>query len=295
MFTMVMRICLLLVLVMAGTGLHSARAEPSAAAFITAIDLKGVDREVGTAIRRDGQELRPRLLMPLYAGDEIFLRDTGSRIALETEAGAETEVSGAGAPYRIADDSASGGGFWSMLGAVAEAVGGSDGDVVPDNMMTRDTDDVITVPMAVRGANPVVNDGKPVWLAWRGGKSPYRVTISADDAVEMHAGVEVQAFAFALPSTAPRRLKVAIEDAGGRKANVLLKLSDRQPEPPFAVNKAAPSAVLAKAAWLTSIEDGRWSIEAARLLRVEQDANSAAGLLLEQIGNGWKAGAPSGN
>jgi hypothetical protein len=295
MATIFMRLSLLLALLGWGLSMPCARAEPSAAAFITVIDLKGADRDAGTAIRRGGEELPPRLLMPLYEGDEVFLRAAGSRIVLETEAGVETDVTGAGVLYQVKGDAAAGGGFWSMLGAVAEAVGGGEGDIAPDNMMTRETDDVISVPMAIRGSNHVVGDERPVWISWRGGKAPYRVSVSSGGSVEVHEGIGVEEFSFPLPSTSAGRVKVAIEDAGGRKVNVLLKLRDKRPETPFGSSAGRPAAVLADAAWLTRADDGSWAFEAARLLSEKSDGSPAAALLLRKIGDGWKAGEAAGN
>lgn len=286
---MLIRLCFLLMFVMAG--LPPAQAEPLPAAFITVIDLQGADRDAGTVIRRGTDELAARLLMPLQAGDEVFLRESGSRIVVTTEDGTDTEVSGAGARYRVPGDAAAGGGFWSMLGAVAEAVSGGEGEVAPDNMMTRETDDVINVPMAVRGANQVVDDGTPVWIAWRGGKAPYRLSIASGGAIEAHDGIRDTSFSFTLPKQSPRRQKIIIEDAGGRRVNVLIRLRDQQPRPPFDVSGKSPAAVLSHAAWLTSIDEGSWSLDAARLLSGQAGRNPAAALLLRRIAEGWRVEA----
>lgn len=290
---MVMRLRLLILLALLGLGLPSAFAEPAPLAFVTLIELKGADLDAGTAIRRGGEELRPRLLMPLYAGDEVFLRDASSRIVLETESGDAKEVSGAGVRFAVAGEAAADGGFWGLLGAVADAVSTDGGEVAPDNMMSRDTDEVINVPMAVRGANHVLRDGRPVWLAWRGGKAPYRVSVSADHVSEVHDDLSTEEFSVALRMDSPRRVKITIEDAGGRKTSVMLKLRDERPKPPFdLVNGTSVSAArtLAYAAWLTNVDDGSWSLEAARLLRGEAGNSPAASLLLGKIAEGWKAG-----
>lgn len=290
----------LIVLLLLGLGMPRAFADATPGAFITVIDLRGADLAAGTAVRRGGEELQPRLLMPLFAGDEVFLRDAQSRIVLESETGAETEVAGAGARFEVKGEGAASGGFWSMLGAVADAVSGQDGEVAPDNMMSRDTEDAITVPMAVRGGNHVVTDGKPLWLAWRGGKAPYRLSIAAGESVTVNDNITAREISFEVPDPAPRRIKVTIEDAGGRRATILLKTGGKRPEPPFAAPRGSSGSAaqhLAYAAWLTSIDEGSWSVEAARLLAREADGNPAAALLLRRIADGWKAGAdePAGN
>ena len=46
------------------------------AGYLVAIALKGQDRSQKTAIVRQGKELEPRLMMPVFQGDDIFLRGT---------------------------------------------------------------------------------------------------------------------------------------------------------------------------------------------------------------------------
>ena len=57
----------LLVMLVTAMCVSPARPDPVPAASIAAIDLKGQDLAAGTAIRRGAEELRPRLLMPLYS------------------------------------------------------------------------------------------------------------------------------------------------------------------------------------------------------------------------------------
>jgi hypothetical protein len=283
---------LLLLLLAAGFCAPFALAESPAAAFVTAIDLQGADSEAGTAVRRGQELIRPRLLMPLYEGDVVFLRDAASSIVLETDAGAEETVSGAGARFVVKQNNAAKGSLWDMLGAVADAVSGEDGDVAPDNMMTRDTDDVLTVPMAVRGANRVLADRRPVWIAWQGGKAPYKVRITTNDGTAVHEGIATKEFSFSLPTPSQQRLKITVEDAGGRRTSIIIRSSDKRPQPKFGVSdlkKTGAVVRLAAAAWLTSIDDGSWSLEAARMLREDGGADSRTTLLLAKIAAGWKA------
>ena len=52
------------------------------AGYIMAYELKGVDAEKRTVVVRKGAELAPKLLMPVYDGDSVFIRDEESRVVL---------------------------------------------------------------------------------------------------------------------------------------------------------------------------------------------------------------------
>lgn len=289
MLSMLFRLRLFLVLALAALGAAPVRGEPSRAAFVTAIELRGADETAGTAIRREGKELRPRLFMPLFAGDEVFLREAASRIVLETAGGAEQSVSGAGARFVVTGDAVAGGGFWNMLDAVADAIGGESDDIAPDNMMSRDSGDVLGIPMAVHGANFIVDDGSPLWLAWSGGTAPYRIRISADGVALVLHGILANDTVLDLPKPLPSRIKITLEDAGGRSAHVSLRRHEERPNAGFGDVRAGLAKDLAYAAWLTGFQDGGWTIEAARLLRQEATTNPAARRLLNRIATGWRA------
>lgn len=282
-------------LTMLGCATSPAVSDPVPSAFVTVLDLKGLDRGEGTAIRRSGKGVRAQLLMPLYGGDEIFLREDGSRIVITTETDTEETITGPGAHFEVKAADGGGSGFWSMLGAVSDALAGADGELAPDNMMTRDTDEAITIPMAVRGTNHIARDGKPVWLAWRGGKAPYRLSFVLGGKVSAREGVSGHEASIELPPNAPDRLRITIEDSVGRRASIKLRLHTVRPAPNF--GNAASSAGgtpkhLIYAAWLTSHDEGRWSLEAARMLRNTADAPSM--LLYERITTGWRATQPTG-
>ena len=89
---MLLRFRLLLVLVLAVVASPPVRGADSPRPTSPSSSCTARTRPQGTAIRRGGKELRPRLLMPLYTGDEVFLRDAASRIVLETEGGTEQSV-----------------------------------------------------------------------------------------------------------------------------------------------------------------------------------------------------------
>jgi hypothetical protein len=283
-----LRDLLVLTIVLAGLLALPSAAEPAPAAYVTAVELTGADSSEGT-IRRDGALLRPKLLMGLYTGDEIFLREAGSRIAIEAADGVEHVISGANARFTVADDTVPGDGLWGMLDAVSEAIGGGSDEVIPDNMITRDDGQTLRIPMAVKGANHVVRSGGPIWIAWSGGTAPFRVTISAGETVTLLEGLNEREALVDVPSAAKSRFRVKVEDAGGRTDTILIRLEEKRPEP-----TTGGSAVgglmreIAYASWLTRPDGGSWSIEAARLLKPRAGGHAAARLLLARIAEGWK-------
>lgn len=289
MFTRLL-LSLSLALTFLGPLIAPAAAESSPAAYITEVTLTGQDRTEGTAIRREGALLRPRLLMALYAGDEIVLREAASRIVIETEGGSEQVVTGAQAVHKVMGDIAADDGLWGLLDAVADAIGGGSDEAVPDNMMTRDDGKGLRIPMAANGANHLVRSNSPVWIAWSGGAAPFRVTVSAGEEVKVIEGITGHEANVSVPPAAASRFRVKVEDAGGRTDTILFRLRDERPEPPHGATEQARGLAsdLAYAAWLTGLEDGSWTIEAARMLTEQSGSGGAASLLRERIAAGWK-------
>lgn len=282
-------VALAFALVVAGS--PAAEAEPSPSAYVTGVDLRGADSTEGTAIRREGALLRPKLLMGLYAGDEVFLREAASRITIETADGTEQEISGAGASFTVTGEAATGDGLWGFLDVVAEAIGGGSDESVPDNMMTRDDGQGLRIPMAVKGANYIMKSGDPIWIAWAGGTAPFRMTITAGDSVTYKEGISTREASLDLPPAATSRIRVKVEDAGGRTDTVLLRLEEDRPARPPGMTATAGGVMrdIAYAAWLTGLDDGSWSVEAARLLRTRAGDSAAAESLLARIAAGWKS------
>lgn len=265
-----------------------AAAEPAAAAYITALELKGADSSEGTAIKRNGALLRPKLLMGLYAGDEIFLREAGSRIAIEAADGVEHVISGANARFTVTD--VPGDGLWGILDAVSDAISGGTDEAIPDNMMTRDDGQALRIPMAIKGANHIVRNGGPIWIAWSGGTAPFRMSVSAGETVTLRDGLIEREASIDLPPAAKSRFRVKVEDAGGRTDTILFRIEEKRPEPPTGDGSSSGGVMkdIAYAAWLTGLEDGSWSIEAALLLKPHASGNAAARLLLARIAEGWR-------
>jgi hypothetical protein len=192
----------------------------------------------------------------------------------------------------IKGDAVADGGFWDTLGAVAEAIGGDSDAIAPDNMMSRDSGEALSIPMAVHGANYILNDGRPLWLAWSGGKPPYRIRFTADGVAAVHDGIAATAVSLDLPRTLPPRLRMTLEDAVGRRTSISIRLRDKRPDPEFGSSSGTLARTLAYAAWLTGVQEGRWSIEAARVLNGEAASDPSALQLLSQISAGWRIGLP---
>jgi hypothetical protein len=266
-------------------------AEQTPAGYVMSVELHGEDAAQKTAIIREGKELPPKLMMPLYAKDVIFLRDGESRIGIEFDGGTEKEIAGANARFEVKGEVATGDDAWSLISAVAAVIGGDEGEAVPDNMVARGSANELKIPMAVHGANFLVGDGAPLWLAWSGGKAPYTVVVEAGGRSTEHDKIAVQELEFAPPPPSTKRFTVTVKDAEGRAATVVMRYHNGLPQPGSSFKGKLPQGEakgLVYAAWLTGLHDGDWSIEAAQLLRKRPATDTQAKILLEKIVQGWK-------
>ena len=273
------------------SGVATAQTEQVPAGYVMSVDLQGEDAALKTAILRDGKELAPKLMMPLYEKDIIFLRDAKSKIAIDVNNGTETEISGRNARFEVSGEVATGDDAWSLIVAVAGVIGGGDESAIPDNMVTRGDGDELKIPMAVRGPNFIVNGEPKLWLAWAGGKAPYKVIVDIDGRAKVTDKLQAQEFEFEAPPVDAKRFTVTVKDSGGRIAKVLMRYRNGLPDPPESL-KAKMGTGEAKdiiyASWLTSLHEGDWSIEAAQILRKRPKSDAAAKTLLERIAQGWK-------
>ncbi len=111
-----------LVVLLAALGFAAGAAQSPAqdarpAGYIMAYELKGADAEKGTVVVRKGVELRPKLLMPVYDGDSVFVRDETSRITLNLAREGDLVVSGKLRRKDIAGEMASGESQFHRYGA----------------------------------------------------------------------------------------------------------------------------------------------------------------------------------
>jgi hypothetical protein len=259
--------------------------EPAeAAGFIIAYDLKGADMARGTVVIHNGEELRPKLWMPVFPGDTVFIRDAASSIVLDMAKGGRIEVEGAEQRFTVGERGA-GEGAWEIVTQIAELFSGEEGKDAPTNLISKG-DKTLRVPMAVHGLNFIVRDTRPVWIAWRGGKAPYKLALDFAGVQEMLGTQAEREIEFRIPKRAPDRFALLIEDPLGKRVRVAFALRKNPPEVPGDVARAA-AAQAVEAAWLATQDDGAWRIEAARGLR-EQPSDKAAANLLSALADGWR-------
>ena len=267
-------------------------AEKALAGYILSIDLQGADKTEKTAILREGEEpLVPKLMMPLYEDDVVFLRDPGSRIEIEGSDGTPKSISGKNARYKLSGEVATGDDAWSLFTAVAGVIGGEEEQAIPDNMASRGDENKLEIPMAVRGPNFITTDTRNLWLAWSGGKGPYKVIVDVDGRAKTHDKIRIQEFEFETPPPETKRFTVTIKDSEGRIATVVLRYRNGLPVPNEGFKGKLPEGDvkdLVYAAWMTGLHEGDWSIGAAQILRSLPADNTEAKLLLAKIVAGWK-------
>lgn len=257
------------------------------AGYVVAIALAGADQ---TAIVRGGQELVPRLMMPLYAGDVVLVRDPASRIGLEVGAGERIEVV-ASARYEVKGEIPTGEDSWRVITAVAGILGGGDGGEVPKNMVSNSEEGALKLPMAVPGPNFLVKGERKLWLAWTGGKAPFKLIVDVDGRAQPFSGIEARQFELRIPAKSVDRFNVTIRDSGGGTARVVFRFRNLLPQMPRALKDAGPGEsvdALLLAAWLTTRHEGDWSVEAAQILHQRAAGDPAAAALLDRIVRGWK-------
>jgi len=259
------------------------------AGYVAAYQLAGRDRDIGTAVIREGEELKPELLMPLYDGDTVFVRDAASRLTLDLAAGGRIEIGGGRARYtgtgRItASDEA-----WTLITALADLVSGRRGEEIPDNLVARGDDLAFAMAMATAGPNFLTPEGGPVPLSWRGGTAPFTVIVEAEGLRMDVVKVEERQAKVPIPSKATRRFAIIVKDAKGARLRAGFRLRDRLPEGATAIAANAPSPAFGEllvAAWLVERQDGGWRIEAMRRLIAKSQNDPVAAKLLAALKEG---------
>ena len=282
---------LLWLIVWLGSCLSAWAADPAPAGYLVAINLAGQDLSQKTAIVRQGKELEPRLMMPVFEGDAVFLRDTQSRISVELGNGQTVEVGGGTPRYEVKGEIDTGDDTWSIIAAVGAILGSSSGDegIAPDTMAAKGSG--ITVPMAVHTANYLVRGARDIWLPWQGGTAPDSVNLGAEGAEGLREdSIDIAEVTFSMPADSPDRFALVIRDANGASAVVRFRVAEALPELPGDVvaRPDGPAKHLAAAAWLTGLKDGAWSVEAAQALKAKAENEPAAAALLDQMEAGWR-------
>ncbi len=266
----------------------TASAEQAPAGYVVAVSLAGEDLAAKTAIVRAGKELSPKLMMPVYNGDVVFVRDPASRLSLEIGGGETVEVGGNLVRYNVSGEIPTGDDAWSVLTAIGSVLTGEE-DTIPENMVSKG--DGLTVPLAVRGSNFIVRAERKLWLAWQGGTGPFTVRVKSGAKEISLAPTDAHEIDIPIPAESGDRLAVTIRDAGQQVATVRLRFRESTPAMPEALNKASPgpSALkLVTAAWLASLDEGAWTVEAAQMLHAQAGKDQAAAKLLARLVEGWK-------
>ncbi len=155
------------------------------AGYIMAYELKGADAEKGTVVVRKGVELQPKLLMPIFDGDSVFIRDETSKITLSLAREGSLFVSGKVMRKDVVGEMASGDDSFSIIEQIVDILAGNSDDDSFSVLVSKgaDTGDAIKVPLAVRERNYIVRSGEPLRLGWTGGEGPFTVKVGDGKAV----------------------------------------------------------------------------------------------------------------
>ncbi len=265
-----------------------ARAEQTPAGYVVAVSLSGEDATAKTAVVREGTELPPKLMMPVYSGDVVFVRDPASLVRLELGGGETVNIGNTLLRYNVSGEIPTGDDAWSVLTAIAGILSGEE-DAVPENMVSKG--DSLTVPLAVHGTNLIAKAERKLWLAWQGGTGPFRVTAKFGAAEIPLPATDAREIEVPVPAEAGERLAITIRDSTRQTATVQFRLRDATPELPGNLEVAfpGPSAnTLVTAAWLASLDKGAWAVEAAQILHARAEKDQAAAALLARMVRGWK-------
>lgn len=260
--------------------------EARPASYIVAAQLNGEDARIGTAVVRNNAELPPRLMMPLLANDEVFLRDPTSRIDIEGGNGETITVGADRMRVKISGEIDTHDSTWGIIAAIGKIIAGDD-EQAPENMVAKGGD--LQVPMALRSGNLLLHGRRKLWLGWSGGEAPFAVSLSLDGAVtDLASGVAGSAADLALPEAMPERFTLVVRDARQHRIPIRFRFSNSPPpaSPGTPGKPGTVTAQLAQAAFLTGEQGGAWTVEAAQMLKASEAP--AAQALLVRIQAGWK-------
>jgi hypothetical protein len=275
--------CAILLLV-SGLCVPAAWAEGSRpAGYIMAYELKGADAEKGTVVVRDGKELPPKLLMPLYQDDSVFIRNEASRITLSLAQQGSLVVSGKLMRTEIAGEMPSGDDGFEIIGQIADILFG-DGDDDSLSVLVAKGGDELKAPMAVRGRNHVLRNSKPLRLSWTGGEGPFSVLVEHGQ-----GGIAIsqtdREIEIPMAKISGSRFAVIVSDARRRKLRIAFELRKAAPKAPEEV-VARENRGEVQAVWLAAQQNGSWRFEAIRQLRaLPQDKMTTD--LIAALEKGW--------
>ncbi|QIG51558.1 hypothetical protein G5V57_29905 [Nordella sp. HKS 07] len=250
------------------------------AGYIMAYELKGVDAEKRTVVVRKGAELAPKLLMPVYDGDSVFIRDEESRVVLSLAGEGSLIVTGKLMRKDVTGEMASGDDSFSIIEQIVSIlIGDSEDDSF--SVLVSKGGDAIKVPLAVRGRNYIIRSAEPVHLAWTGGEGPFTVKIGDGKPVAQ----DTREVTIAADAISGSRFAVTITDARKNRLRIAFELRKALPNVPDKI-KARENQGEVAAVWLAGRDNGAWRFEALRQLRALPRNEMTAGLIAA-LEKGW--------
>lgn len=271
-----------LLMIVSGAG-AAAAADKTPAGYITDIVLTGADEAAKTVVVRDGVEIAGKLMMPLYAGDVVFIREPASAVGIETGAGKQVTLGADLRRYPVDGQIDTGDSAWGILGAISEVFAGEGGQA-PENMVSKGGD--LKMAAIVRGTNMIATGRKVLWLGWDGGTAPYAVSLAGGSGERVLArDVAGLSAEVALPEGAGQRFTLIVRDARQQAVKIKIKVVEAAP----GASGQSMAKRLAAAARLTGEGKGEWSLEAAQQLNDLK--NGAASALLDKVRTGWRYGS----
>jgi hypothetical protein len=258
-----------------------AAGERTPAGYLVKLQLAGEDAATKSVVVRGGAEIAGKLMMPLYDGDVVFVRDPKSKVGIELGDGTTMTLGQGLARFELKGEIDTGDGMIGILTAIAGVFAGED-EQTPENMAAKGAS--LAMPMAVRGSNIIMAGRDTLWLAWVGGKAPYTIALQAvnGQVLESTSAVEQLFAEVPLAATKGQKFTAVITDSEGQRVPVRFRFADALPgDAP--VTGTSQASFLAKAAWLTS--QYGWRVEAAQMLNGAK--TDAALALRDRIVTGW--------
>lgn len=267
-----------------------AQAETLPSALITSLELKGKDSQSAAIMRNTGARDIPRLLMPLYEGDLIELREPESRVVIEHKSGAIQEFVGTLTNNNVVHGEGIESDVWSVLAVIGTVFGGDSREVPPDNMMSREPNKDLDIPMASTRVNLIAQSKDPIFLKWTGGTFPFRIYLKTDSVSLITISSERREVILDPPLFAGSRFTIIVEDSAGHVVVRQFRYVDDAMLDSYKYDKDYHGALrkVLEVAMLTSKDGGQWTVEAARLLYASGFKSSVEKALFEEIVSGWR-------
>jgi hypothetical protein len=268
-----------LVMILSAAGFALA-ADKAPAGYLVTMKLAGEDAVAKEIVERNGAPLAAKLMMPLFDGDVVAVRDPASRVGVELGDGTTMTLGEGLARFELKGEIDTGDGTWGIIAAIG-GVFTDEAAPAPENMAAKGAS--LKMPMAVRGANMIRKGRNSLWLAWEGGKAPYSVSI-------LSGGMEVMlvkdqpdaSISVPIEKVESEKFSIIVRDAEQQKLHVRLRFAATLPDG-LPVTGSSQASYLATAGWLTG-QTG-WSIEAAQMLRAAGTDPALA--MLEKVKAGW--------